>query len=411
MIRSGIIHTIHELATQGKSIHAIARELGIARNTVRRYLRGKPEAVPRPKRGSKLDRFKGQIHRWINEDHLLNCEVMLPRLQEMGYTGSAATLRAYVHPLRPQNVGRTNVIRYETKPGEQMQYDWGEFHYEQDGKERKFYGFTAILSYSRMRFVTFVKRCDTASMLRCLIEAFDYFGGLPKAALTDRMKSVFLEDMEGDLPRWNPLFADFMATLGIVPRVCQPRKPQTKGKIERTVEIIKHGFWPGVHFTDLDDLNEQATTWCNRLNQKVHRTTRRVPLDLWVEEKLSALPKDSTWERFGAEERRVSSDGFISFDGVLYGLPSSPPMAGARVLVSKRGRVLHILYQGQIVAQHQVRARSQEIVFHPEQFKGVPPTPSLSSKLRPLGHQLPTPAVEIRSLAEYDQMFGLEVLA
>jgi hypothetical protein len=202
-----------------------------------------------------------------------------------------------------------------------------------------------------------------------------------------------------------------MATLGIVPRVCQPRKPQTKGKIERTVEIIKHGFWPGVHFTDLDDLNEQATTWCNRLNQKVHRTTRRVPLDLWVEEKLSALPKDSTWERFGAEERRVSSDGFISFDGVLYGLPSSPPMAGARVLVSKRGRVLHILYQGQIVAQHQVRARSQEIVFHPEQFKGVPPTPSLSSKLRPLGHQLPTPAVEIRSLAEYDQMFGLEVLA
>jgi transposase len=411
VIRSGIIHTIHELATQGKSIHAIARELGIARNTVRRYLRGKPEAVPRPKRGSKLDRFKGQIHRWINEDHLLNCEVMLPRLQEMGYTGSAATLRAYVHPLRPQNVGRTNVIRYETKPGEQMQYDWGEFHYEQDGKERKFYGFTAILSYSRMRFVTFVKRCDTASMLRCLIEAFDYFGGLPKAALTDRMKSVFLEDMEGDLPRWNPLFADFMATLGIVPRVCQPRKPQTKGKIERTVEIIKHGFWPGVHFTDLDDLNEQATTWCNRLNQKVHRTTRRVPLDLWVEEKLSALPKDSTWERFGAEERRVSSDGFISFDGVLYGLPSSPPMAGARVLVSKRGRVLHILYQGQIVAQHQVRARSQEIVFHPEQFKGVPPTPSLSSKLRPLGHQLPTPAVEIRSLAEYDQMFGLEVLA
>jgi transposase len=411
LIRSGIIHTIHELATQGKSIHAIARELGIARNTVRRYLRGKPEAVPRPKRGSKLDAFKGQIHRWINEDRLLNCEVMLPRLQAMGYTGSAATLRAYVHTVRPQNVGRTNVIRYETKPGEQMQYDWAEFHYEQDGKERKFYGFSAILSYSRMRFVTFVKRCDTATMLRCLIEAFDYFGGLPKAALTDRMKSVFLEEMEGDRPRWNPVFADFMATLGVVPRVCRPRKPQTKGKVERTVEVIKYGFWPGVRFTDLADLNEQAATWCNRLNQKVHRTTRRVPLDLWVEEHLSVLPTDRSFERFGAEERRVSSDGFVSFDGVLYGLPSSPAMAGAKVLVSRRGRELRILYQGQVVATHQVRARSAEIVLHPQQFAGVPPTPALLLKLRPLGHQIAAPEVQIRSLAEYDQLFGLETLA
>src|SRR5579871_1922791 len=376
MIRSGIIHTIHELAIQGKSIHAIARELGIARNTVRRYLRGKPEAVPRPKRGSKLDSFKGQIHRWINEDHLFNCEVMFPRLRDLGYMGSAATLRAYVHTLRPKNVGRLPVIRYETQPGEQMQFDWGEFHYEQEGKDHKFYGFTAILGYSRMRFVTFVKRCDTATMLRCMIEAFDYFGGLPKAALTDRMKSVFLSEMDGETPRWNPLFADFMATLGVAPRVCRPRKPQTKGKVERTVEVVKYGFWPGVHFTDLDDLNEQATLWCNRLNQKVHRTTRRVPLDLWVEEKLRELPKDRSWERFGAEERRVSTDGFISFDGVLYGVPSSPPMAGAMVQIRKRHREVRIFYQGQSVATYQVRARSTEIVLHPEQFAGVPPTPA-----------------------------------
>ena len=200
MIRSGTINTIHELSAQGKSIHAIARELGIARNTVRRYLRGKPEASPRPKRGSKLDAYTGQIHRWINEDHLLNCEVMLPRLQEMGYQGSSSTLRAYVHTMRPRNIGRAPVMRYETKPGEQMQYDWGEFHYEQQGKERKLYGFTAVLGYSRMRFVTFVKRCDTPTMLRCMREAFDYFGGLPRTALTDRMKSVFLDEMDGESP-------------------------------------------------------------------------------------------------------------------------------------------------------------------------------------------------------------------
>jgi hypothetical protein len=187
------------------------------------------------------------------------------------------------------------------------------------------------------------------------------------------------------------------------------RKPQTKGKVERSVEVIKYGFWPGVHFTDLDDLGEQALTWCNRLNQKVHRTTRRVPLDLWVEEKLSPFPKDRNWERFGAEERRVSSDGFLSFDGVLYGVPSSPPMAGAMVQVRKRHRELRIFYQGRLVATHQVRPRSAEIVLHPQQFAGVPPTPSLRQTVRPVGHQIPAPQVEIRPLAEYDHLFGLEV--
>jgi len=266
MKRSGTINTIHELAVQGKSIRAIARTMGIARNTVRQYLRGKPQAVPRPQRGSVLDPYKAQIHRWIQEDHLYNCETMLQRLHEQGYTGNGTILRDFVRPLRPHNVGHAPVMRYETKPGEQMQFDWGEFQYELNGHAHKLYGFTAILGYSRMRFVTFVKRCDAPTLIRCMMAAFEYFGGLPKAALTDRMKSVFLE-MEDTTPKWNPLFADFMASLGVAPRVCKPYKPQTKGKVERSVGVIKSSFWAGVRFTDLEDLNEQATRWCDRLNR------------------------------------------------------------------------------------------------------------------------------------------------
>ena len=59
-----------------------------------------------------------------------------------------------------------------------------------------------------MRFITLVKRCDTPTMIRCMMEVFEYFDGLPKVALTDRMKSVFLE-MEDDVPKWNPLFSRF----------------------------------------------------------------------------------------------------------------------------------------------------------------------------------------------------------
>lgn len=408
MKRSGTIHTIHELSAQGKSVRAIAQELGIARNTVRRYLRGKPDPVPRPKRGSLLDPYKAQIHRWMQEDHLYNCEAMLERLREQGYTGSGTILRDYVRPLRRPTVGQQPVIRYETKPGEQMQFDWGEVRYQDKGQDRKLYGFTAILGYSRMRFVTFVKRCDTATMIRCMMEGFEYFDGLPKAALTDRMKSVFLE-MEDDLPKWNPLFSDFMASLGIVPRVCKPYRPQTKGKVERSVGVIKNNFWLGVHFTDIDDLNVQARRWCDRLNQKVHRTTRRVPMDLWVEENLSPFPSDSAWERFGSEERRVSFDGFMSYDGVLYGLPAQPAVAGSRVFVRERHRTLRVYHQGQLITTLQKQPRSQEIVFHPEQFVGVSPGVSIRRLDKPVGHQVEAPTIIVRPLTEYDQLFGVEV--
>jgi transposase len=183
-----------------------------------------PEAAirkPRPPRPSKLDPFKEQIRKWVMEDHCTNCEVIFVRLQKLGYTGGISILKEYVHPLRPVVAGHVPVQRYETKPGEQVQFDWGEFVYEHEGKPHKFYGFTAILGYSPMRFVTFVKRCDTTTLIRCLMEAFEYFGGLTKTALTDRMKSVLLE-MEKNKPRWNPRFADFMVSIGVTARVCKP---------------------------------------------------------------------------------------------------------------------------------------------------------------------------------------------
>jgi transposase len=413
MIRSRTVNTIHELAAQGKSIQDIAITLGIARNTVRKYLRH-PELVamphPRPNRRSKLDPFKEQVKTWMKEDHCYNCEAMLPRLQALGYTGSLSVLKAFVHPLRPAAGGHYPVQRFETKPGEQVQFDWGEFKYEQEGGFRKLYGFTAILCYSRMRFVTFVKRCDAPTMIRCLMEAFEYFGGLPKAALTDRMKSVFLE-MEDKKPRWNPLFADFMASIGVAPRVCKAYTPQTKGKVERTVGFVKQSFWAGVSFTDADDLNRQAHVWCERINGRVHRTTHERPKERREQEPLAPLPAAFAWERFATEERKVSWDGYLSYDGVLYGLPSSPPVAGIVVQVRERHGILKVWSHGQLLIELAKRAQSQEHVEHPDQFRTVAPAASRRAQVVPIGHLRPAPQVRSACLTEYDQLCGVEVLA
>lgn len=408
MLRSQTVLTIHNLHVEGKTVQEIAQDLSISRTTVRKYLKH-PEAVirkPRPPRPSKLDPFKERIQQWVSQDQCTNCEVIFTRLRAMGYTGGISILKEFVHPLRPAVAGHAPVQRYETKPGEQMQFDWGEFVYEEDGQMRKFYGFVAILGYSRMRFVTFVKRCDTPTLIRCLMEAFEHFGGLTKTALTDRMKSVLLE-MEDNKPRWNPRFADFMVSIGMGARVCKAYTPQTKGKVERTVSHVKKSFWAGVSFTDLDDLNRQAYAWCERINARVHRTTHVRPIDRLAEEQLLPLPEAFAWERFATEERKVTWDGYVSYDGVLYGLPGTLELAGKQVQVRERKGLLTVWSAGQQVFEIAKRSRSQDSVPHAEQWKTVPSTANVRRAPTPVGHRQPVPQVESRPLQVYDQYCGI----
>ena len=127
-----------------------------------------------------------------------------------------------------------------------------------------------------------------------------------------------------------------------------------------------------------------------------------------MEENLAPLPKDAAGERFGTEERRVSWDGFIAYDGVLYGLPSEPLVAVSVVLVRERQNALRVFAGGQCIATLTKRPQSQEIVYHPDQFRTVAPASAINAAAKPLGHQISEPAVARRPLSEYDHLFGLE---
>jgi len=214
--------------------------------------------------------------------------------------------------------------------------------------------------------------------------------------------------MEDGRPTWNPRFADFAASIGVVPRVCRSYTPQTKGKVERSIGVIKQSFWPGIAFTDVADLNEQALSWCDHRNGQVHQTTRERPVDRHRAEALRGWSSGYAWERFRTEQRQVSWDGYISYDGVLYGLPSEPPVCGSTVEVSLGGGEIAIWRAGQELARYVVHPTSGSIVMHPDQFRTVASAYEARQKPAPLGHQVEARQVIHRPLGDYDLLFAVE---
>ena len=340
----------------------------IARNTVRKYLRsdGIPERQPRPKRGSKLDPFKPLLDDYIAQG-ITNCEMLWERIQLQGYTGGK-TIGEYI---------------------------------DEQGVLHKVPVFVMVLGYSRAIYVEFAKRCDIRSFLHCLIHALEYFGGVPNVMLTDRMKTVILGMGDDRKPRWHPLFADFAAAIGRVPRVCRARRPQTKVKVGRGVRFVKDNFLPGRTFTDLGDLNAQARRWCDEKNRRVHGTTGERPCDRLPREKLQDLPAEEKLAPFRFETRRVSQDGFVSFDGVRYGVPWA--YSGREVAVRLlRGR-LEVWFDGRLVAEHSQVHRSRAVVMLPGQYAGLQAAQGHAAA-RPCARQVPMETVETLSLDLYDRL-------
>ena len=241
---------IYEMRGAGHSTRAIARELGLARNTVLRYLKS-PEAIrpkPRSRRGSKLDPYTEHIDRRLG-DGLENCVVLLRELRDLGYDGSNTILSEYVRPRRRRRQPEAT-MRFETEPGEQAQVDWGSLSYiGTDGKQRRVWVFVMTLGWSRACYVELVRKADTAAFIQCHVNAFEYLGGVPRRCLYDNAKVVTLGRDEEKRPIWNQRMLDFARRVGFEARLCRPYRAQTKGKVENGVKYVRRNMWPSIRFT------------------------------------------------------------------------------------------------------------------------------------------------------------------
>lgn len=347
-----------------------------------------------------LDPFKPYLVEQMNHG-VFNCNRLLLELQAQGYAGGKTILKDFVKPFRPRSEPKA-VIRFETKPGEQAQVDFGSFLFEDQRGKHRISAFVMVLSYSRTMYVEFVERQDLSTLLRCMVHAFEAMGGITQTVLFDNLKPVVLGRDGAGQPQWNPRFLDFALAVGFQPKACRPYRAQTKGRVERTIGYLRQHFWPGRVFTDLADLNHQIQAWVMGVaNQRIHGTTGRRPVELLQEERLQPLPPATFWAPYLLEERKVSRDGFVSYDRSRYGVPWR--FAGQTVEVREMEHHVEILSNGARIALHPRAVLPGTQVPFVGQWEGI----SLGDSARQrkvVALRIPSPEVEVRPLSVYDSI-------
>ena len=273
---------LYELKGEGHSIRGMARELGISRNTVRRYVRSPevPKATQRSRRGSKLDHYKEYIdgRLW---DGLDNCVVLLREIRELGYGGGYTTLKDYVKPRRRPRQPKATV-RFEKSQASRRRWTGAASATSQRLDAGAGCGFAAAndgagLLEGDLREVRAQGRRRQLHQMSS--QRLRVLRWSPRRCLYDNAKVVVLGRDEDGGPQWNSRMLDFARRVGFDPRLCRPYRAQTKGKVESGVKYVRNNFWPSVRFTDDADLNRQAIEWCDAVaNDRVHGTTARIDL-------------------------------------------------------------------------------------------------------------------------------------
>jgi transposase len=382
---------------EGLSIREIARRTGHDRNTVRRVLRREgPPRYQRPPRPSKVDPFKDEIHQLLQADPKIPGKRVRELIEPLGYEGSKTILDDYLREVRPLFERRRTYQRTVYRPGELLQFDLWEPRTEipvGHGQTRRAYVVTAELGWSRALAgaLVFSKEWEDIAfgMSRCLTR----LGALPETLVWDREGAIHAG---GGQP--TDAFAGFCGQLRVGWLILEARDPQAKGALERSHRFMRTNFEPGRSFANELDYQHQLDQWCEKVNARVHRTTRAV-----VAERLAAErelmrpllePMPETDRQF---VMRVPAQPYLRVDTNDYSL--DPRLAGRRVevRVSQHEITAVALDTGELAGRHRRRfARHLTFTDHGHQ--------AALDRLRGERRRGREVDVERRPLARYDQL-------
>jgi transposase len=305
-------------------VGTVATQLGVHHSTVRRVLaQAGLDAGRVSMRPSLADPYVPFIEETLKQYPKLRASRLFEMVKARGYPGKPDHFRTVVARYRPRPPTEA-YLRLRTLPGEQAQVDWGHFGKIRIGlATRVLWAFVMVLSWCRQIFLRFYLHAAMPSFLRGHVEAFNFFGGVPRVLLYDNLKSAVLE-RAGDAIRFHPTLLELAAHYHYLPRPVAPARGNQKGRVERAIRYIRDSFFPARTYTDLDDLNAQALAWsqgiaADRLCPEARgRTVREAFAE--ERERLLALPDDP----YPTEERVVVHVGktpYARFDLNDYSIP------------------------------------------------------------------------------------------
>ena len=311
------------------SYRAAAELAGCDHHTVARYVAlreaGQPP-VAREHRVRPIDEYLDKIEELVARSNgRVRADVVHERLVAMGFAGGERTTRRTVAQVKARlRAGQRRVFRpWVAEPGLWMQWDWGEGP-RVGGRRTNLW--CAWLAWSRFRVVLAVWDRTLPTIVACLDTTLRRMGGVSTYALTDNERTVSVDHVAGVAVR-HPEIVAVGRHYGMTIRTCVPADPQSKGGSEATVRIAKADLVPTSanlldEYRTFSQLETACREFCEQVNARPHRETRRLPVQMLAEERarLHPLPGQPFTVAFGTT-RRVNWDATVSVEGVRYSVP------------------------------------------------------------------------------------------
>ena len=357
---------VRQLAAQGMSQRAIARQTGLHRRTVKKilvlqaapgYRRKQPAARP------VLGPYIGVIDAIVEQDKRAprkqrhTAQRIFDRLrEEYGYKGGRTQVCEYVREARER--GREAFVPLKHDPGE-AQADWGEAFVWDGGERRRVYLFVMTLPFSDARFVACFPRCTLEFFLEGHRRAFEFFGGVPRTIVYDNLRSAVTQVLRGRWRKLNAEFARFLAYHLIEARFCNVACGNEKGHVENGVGWARRNLLtPLPHFTDWNSFNETLAAGCRKIFERCVRGEDQAIGERLKQDRQAMLPVPPFPVDSGAPQlQRASSLCLVRFDTNDYSVPCE--FAHHPVVVRADVAEVRIFHQDRCIAAH-VRCHGKE---------------------------------------------------
>ena len=339
---------------------ALARKFDCDVRTVKKYMQNPSKAKKTSRKPrqvvSKLKKYEPIIIEKY-ENYSSTAMSIYGFIKTLGYKGSYSLVKQFLSKYKKTQCSKA-IIRFETFPGIQAQVDWKENKtmITNSGKVITFNIFVIVLGYSRKRYFQITESRSQPVLFDCLINAFKFFGGVPKEILFDNMKTVVNKNKSfiGKL-ELNSKFEQFANDMGFKILACRPYNPQTKGKVEASVRLSNRLDAYNKEFETFEDL-EKITQHINlEVNEQISQATLESANSRFEREKTKLLPLPLDNILFSYKHPltiyKVSRESSISFKGKKYYI--DPFYIGKKVEVFQQSdSSIALYYDSQFIQSH-----------------------------------------------------------